>query len=51
MFAIKNNQSIPLVVEDKQGTEKCCAHVRLVIEDTESAVAEVDKIYVELNDD
>jgi len=51
MFAQTHNEIIPLLVEDKQGTELSSARIKLVVEDTESNTAEVDKIYVELNDD
>ena len=51
MFAITHKEVIPLVVVDAEGTEQNSARVKLVIEDTESSEAEVDKIYVELNDD
>lgn len=51
MFAVTHKETIPLRVEDKEGTELSSALVKLVVEDTESWVAEVDKIYVELNED
>ena len=51
MFAITHKEVIPLVVVDAEGIEQDSACVKLVIEDTESSMAEVDKVYVELNDD
>lgn len=51
MFAVTHNETIPLLVVDGQGTEQNSARIKFVVEDTESNEAEVDKIYVELNDD
>jgi len=51
MFAVTHNEVIPLVVVDVEGIEKNSARIKFVVEDTESSEAEVDKIYVELNDD
>lgn len=51
MFANTNNQPLPLIVVDEQGIELNTKRVKFVTEDTETTVAKVDEIYVELNDD
>jgi len=51
MFAQTHKEITPLLVEDKQGMELSSIRIKFVVEDTESNVVEVDKVYVELNKD